>query len=316
MWRVRHRLSSLTISRSGELRASINPSMEIIRGVHLDDRELGRLMLEVFRPAMEQALAQIRQTRASDVTNVQASIREGRGIPAGTPRSTTIAALNDMPGVPGRIPLTPQAHAYSPSNQQRGRFVSGRVQGPRGRFVAGVPIPPPALRYDAVATQGAGAPGTGRRHQADLLAQIWEPARRPEAALQYQLSALMNSADPAQPGFGRDVQRHGGPGGGPLVPGVGAQNPLAPTGAMAGDERSQEHLEFSTGVISRMVLQASRGAEGYSLGGVPADLARKMDDFVRMAVRPVGRQGRRYASQLRRLRTELIAALRAFFMSL
>jgi hypothetical protein len=316
LWRVRHRLSSLTVSRGGAIRATINPSMEVIDGVHIDDRELGRMMLEVFRPAMEQALAEIRRTRAADVANVQTSIRERRGIPAGTSRSTTIAALNNMPGIPGRVPLTPQAHAYSPSNQQRDRFVSGRVQGPRGGFANGVPIPPPGLNYESVGTRGAGAPGSQRRHHADFLAQTWEPARRPEAALQYQLSDRMNQADPAQPGFGRDVQRHGGPGAGALVPGVGAQNPLAPTGAMAGDERTQEHLEFSTGVITRMVLQAARGTEGYSLGGVPVDLARRMDNFVRMAVRPKGQQGTTYARNLRRLRNELVAALRAFFMSL
>jgi hypothetical protein len=152
----------------------------------------------------------------------------------------------------------------------------------------------------------------------------------------------MNIADPLHPNIPKIEQQYGGA---PspyddkdksAVPRRGVQNPPAPKGSGGTEKQDdlaaprkkhaqvQKHIAFSTGVISRMVMEAARGNKLYAHNGnIPRELTDKMEAFVRRAANHIKHRSVAKAAshmdedvELMKLKEELVLELKVFFMTL
>ncbi len=181
-----------------------------------------------------------------------------------------------------------------------------------------------------------------------FLSNVWEPARDPGTAVPYALREQMGIADPLHPNIPKGEQFHGelpGEKAGARHRRRGVLNPSAPVTAMSGimagkdtpslnapatgtggaklppahtrTAKVQGEIELSVGVISRMVMEAARGKKAYAKAkGVPPDLAKAMEAFVRAAKLTAKGKEVHTPADLAALQGALSAQLKAFFMSL
>ncbi|HZI18142.1 MAG TPA: DUF4157 domain-containing protein [Pyrinomonadaceae bacterium] len=326
IWKIGYRLSSLSVDESGTVLAAVNPSMTVGRGIPITDEELGRMLFPLYKAAVEEAMAEMRAdpARGQSITAAEQSVIGGQGLPAGATRSEQITALHGLQnprythGHQGPLPIAPGVEASSRART----LVSGQLQ------VSGRPYFPGAYAGSVRRLRGMTPQDRAAAEGVFRVLPIWESAREPGAAIPYALRDAMDRKDPLHPNLTK-AQQFGGE-----LPGFdrknqrpvgrrreGVLNPMAPVGAVditeTRPERSQMSLEFSVGVISRMVMEAARGNKAYKHGGtIPPRLAQAMERFVTATRRRLKNRGRVSDRSMAGLRGELMSQLKLFFKSL
>ncbi|HEX6623380.1 MAG TPA: hypothetical protein VF064_06675, partial [Pyrinomonadaceae bacterium] len=326
LWKIGYRLSSLTLEPDGTINAAINPRMYVAKGVPIKDEELGKMLYPIFRAAIEAAIREMKA--AGQHTATEQSLIAGQGIPKGATRAEQIAALHGLPTsqLPaGPLKLTTDLEAVSPHPF----LLSGRVQ-VRGR----------QKQRTRESLPGSYAQGRARIRQQKRLGHtelarkgeagmkflpIFESARDPGTAVPYALRDRMGIADPLHPNIPKGEQFHG------EMPGKGKKgaahqrrgvlNPMAPIGAVdisrPRTKKVQAEIEFSVGVISRMVMEAARGKKAYAKAkGVPPGLAQAMENFVRATQMTLKGKASYSKQELGVLKGQLTRQLKIFFKSL
>lgn len=291
-YKLRYRLSSLSL-KGTSIVATINPWMLVDDAYSIEDSVLGGLMAPIYEAAATEVLALVRQMELQKP--VKESLEKGDGIPDNTPAPVAIAAIQELP--PGKVKLEPGVELSAKKDMGHTAAIQGEVK-PGGSYAgfaeerAKALALPPGQREAALAKLAAKMPGM------QALSSLVEPARNPATAIPLLMKQEMNIADPLHPDLDKDTQHHGGA---PktakdTTPVTGVQNPPAPKGSggttMDGGaakpkkktKKVQGHINFATGVITRMVMEAAKGKEMYAHNGmIPKEVTDAMHKFVKLA---------------------------------